>query len=97
MILLLTPYTYFSDGALVYKRKPETTTHFLVLTDMNAGKTYATCLTFYRTYIVEKVMSDQSQHFFITEHMNNEKVNEYDQEIPQSHNHFFITEHMDKT
>lgn len=44
----------FPDGAKVYQEKPETTTHFLVLTDMNAGKTYATCLTFYRTYHVEK-------------------------------------------
>lgn len=50
------PSLCFPDGAQVYRyrEKPETMVHFLVLTDMNAGKTYATCLTFYRTYIIEK-------------------------------------------
>ncbi|KAK3087290.1 hypothetical protein FSP39_004285, partial [Pinctada imbricata] len=44
----------FPDGMKIYEEKKDCYTHFLVLTDIQGNKTYATCLTFYRSFIVEK-------------------------------------------
>ncbi|XP_056012541.1 DENN domain-containing protein 3-like isoform X2 [Ostrea edulis] len=47
-------YFCFPDELQIVDHKAETLTHFLVLTNIHGDKTYATCITFYRPYIVEK-------------------------------------------
>ncbi|ESO86082.1 hypothetical protein LOTGIDRAFT_235654 [Lottia gigantea] len=42
----------FPDNAKAYRHKPENEVHFLVLTDISGRKSYATCLTFYKPFIV---------------------------------------------
>ncbi|KAK7478037.1 hypothetical protein BaRGS_00030713 [Batillaria attramentaria] len=44
----------FPDHVKVYKERPEDLIHFLVLTDVSGNKTYATCITFYKPYIIER-------------------------------------------
>ena len=56
----------FSDGMKVYPTKQESFVHFLVLTDVMGNKTYATCLTFCRKFIVEKVSKGRElQNIFL--------------------------------
>ncbi|XP_069129218.1 uncharacterized protein [Argopecten irradians] len=47
----------FPDNMKIYAAEPENFAHFLVLTDMSGDKSYATCMTFCRTFIVEKNVS----------------------------------------
>ncbi|XP_061169944.1 DENN domain-containing protein 3-like isoform X3 [Saccostrea echinata] len=47
-------YFCFPDDLRITKHKADTLTHFLVLTDIHGNKTYATCITFYRPYLLEK-------------------------------------------
>ncbi|BFZ21197.1 hypothetical protein BsWGS_24236 [Bradybaena similaris] len=44
----------FPDNAHIYAEKPDSSIHFLVLTDVYRSKTYASCLTFYRPYWLAK-------------------------------------------
>ncbi|GFN87387.1 DENN domain-containing protein 3-like [Plakobranchus ocellatus] len=44
----------FPDSAQVYRHKPDSNIHFLVLTDVSGCKTYASCLTFYKPYRLTK-------------------------------------------
>ncbi|XP_060062630.1 DENN domain-containing protein 3-like [Ylistrum balloti] len=53
----------FPDNMKIYATKPESFAHFLVLTDMSGNKSYATCLTFCRSFIVEK---DERGHIYMT-------------------------------
>ncbi|PVD32092.1 hypothetical protein C0Q70_07520 [Pomacea canaliculata] len=43
----------FPDNVKVYRECPEDSVHFLVLTDIAGNKTFATCITFYKPYIIE--------------------------------------------
>lgn len=47
-------YFCFPDDLQITEQKADTSVHFLVLTDIHGNKTYATCITFYRPYIIEK-------------------------------------------
>lgn len=44
-----------ADNVKVYRECPEDSVHFLVLTDIAGNKTFATCITFYKPYIIELV------------------------------------------
>ncbi|XP_076438047.1 DENN domain-containing protein 3-like [Babylonia areolata] len=44
----------FPDDVHVFRERPEHLIHFLVLTDVSGNKTYATCITFHKPYIIEK-------------------------------------------
>ncbi|RUS70148.1 hypothetical protein EGW08_022089, partial [Elysia chlorotica] len=44
----------FPDNAHIYRHKPDSNIHFLVLTDVSGSKTYASCLTFYKPYRLTK-------------------------------------------
>ncbi|XP_070209415.1 DENN domain-containing protein 3-like [Littorina saxatilis] len=44
----------FPDHVRVYHECPDALIHFLVLTDVSGNKTYATCITFHKPYIIEK-------------------------------------------
>ncbi|KAJ8321592.1 hypothetical protein KUTeg_000063 [Tegillarca granosa] len=48
------PTFCFPDDMKIECYKPESKVHYLVLTDMSGDNTYATCVTFYRPFIVEK-------------------------------------------
>jgi hypothetical protein len=50
----------FTDGLKVHEKKPESTTHFFVLTDISGRRSYTTCLTLYRPFSVEKVRKFKS-------------------------------------
>jgi len=56
--------SYFTDGLRIYKKtsakKPESMTHSFVLTDISGGRSYASCLTFYRLFSVTKVTINYS-------------------------------------
>ncbi|XP_071115089.1 DENN domain-containing protein 3-like [Haliotis cracherodii] len=52
------PVFCFPENAKVYRHKPEKSVHFLVFTDLSGNKTFATCLTFYKPYILEKEDSE---------------------------------------
>lgn len=51
-----------TDDLQITEQKADTSVHFLVLTDIHGNKTYATCITFYRPYIIEKVGLSSSQY-----------------------------------
>ncbi|VDI41464.1 DENN domain-containing protein 3 [Mytilus galloprovincialis] len=53
VIKSITTFCY-PDGMKVFPEKRENFVHFLVLTDIMGNKTYATCLTFNRRFIIEK-------------------------------------------
>ncbi|CAC5386061.1 DENND3 [Mytilus coruscus] len=53
VIKSITTFCY-PDGMKVFPEKLENFVHFLVLTDIMGNKTYATCLTFNRRFIIEK-------------------------------------------
>ncbi|XP_022325231.2 DENN domain-containing protein 3-like isoform X2 [Crassostrea virginica] len=44
----------FPDDLQIKKDNTEPSVHFLVLTDIHGNKTYATCISFYRPYVIEK-------------------------------------------
>lgn len=48
----------FADGLKVHAQKPESSTHFFVLTDISGSRSYTTCLTFYRHFSADKVIID---------------------------------------
>ena len=45
----------FADGVFALKSPHHSKVHYLVLTDVNGVRTYATCLTFYRSFIAQPV------------------------------------------
>ena len=46
---------YSADGLYAQKTKPSDEVHYLVLTDVNGVRTYATCVTYYRSFIAQQV------------------------------------------
>ena len=44
-----------ADGAMCAQSAPEAHVHFLVLTDAEGHKSFATCLTYYAPFVVERV------------------------------------------
>ena len=46
---------FLTDDLQIKKDNTEPSVHFLVLTDIHGNKTYATCISFYRPYVIEKV------------------------------------------
>ncbi|OWF38493.1 DENN domain-containing protein 3-like [Mizuhopecten yessoensis] len=61
----------FPDNMKIYATEPESFAHFLVLTDMSGVKSYATCLTFCRPFIVEK---DDQDYVYMTLDTTNEPL-----------------------
>ncbi|XP_046563256.1 DENN domain-containing protein 3-like [Haliotis rubra] len=52
------PTFCFPENAKVYRNKPENSVHYLVFTDLSGNRTYATCLTFYKPYVLQKEDSE---------------------------------------
>ena len=54
---LLSHLCFRTDGLYAQKSKPSDSVHYLVLTDVNGVRTYATCLTYYRSFIAQQVQT----------------------------------------
>ena len=54
---LLSHLCFGTDGLYAQKSKPSDSVHYLVLTDVNGVRTYATCLTYYRSFIAQQVQT----------------------------------------
>ncbi|KAL5010460.1 hypothetical protein ScPMuIL_012765 [Solemya velum] len=61
----------FPDGLHVYSEKPSNSVHYLVLTNMAGVKTYATCLTFHRGFLLQK--DDRQGSVFVQLDMGDQK------------------------
>ena len=55
-----------ADGAMCAQSAPEAHVHFLVLTDAEGHKSFATCLTYYAPFVVERV---SCHHIFLKRHI----------------------------